>query len=43
MIQCLWDRQVDAIIDVNIGDDDVDMYKHVWELPGNHPYFHKIW
>ena len=26
--QSLWDRQVDAIIDVNIGDADTDKYKY---------------
>ena len=28
MIQCLWDLQVDAIIDVKLGDADADMYKY---------------
>ena len=28
MIQGLWDRQVDAIIDVKLGDADADMYKY---------------
>ena len=28
MVQCLWDRQVDAIIDVKIGDADADSYKY---------------
>ena len=28
MIQGLWDRQVDAIIDVKLGDSDAETYKH---------------
>ena len=28
MIQSLWDRQVDAIIDVKLGEADVDSYKY---------------
>ena len=28
MIQVLWDRQFDAIIDVKVGDDDADTYKY---------------
>ena len=28
MVQGLWDRQVDAIIDVKIGDADADSYKY---------------
>ena len=28
MVQGLWDRQVDAIIDVKLGDADVDSYKY---------------
>ena len=28
MVRGLWDRQVDAIIDVKIGDADSDMYKY---------------
>ena len=28
MIQGLWDRQVDAIIDVNLGDADTDTYNY---------------
>ena len=28
MILVLWDRQVDAIIDVKLGDDDADNYKY---------------
>ena len=28
IIGCLWDRQVDAIIDVKLGDADADTYKH---------------
>ena len=28
MIRGLWDLQVDAIIDVNIGDAETDMYKY---------------
>ena len=28
MIRGFWDRQVDAIIDVNFGDTDADMYKY---------------
>ena len=28
MIRGLWDRQVDAIIDVKLGDADVDTYKY---------------
>ena len=27
-VHCLWDCQVDAIIDVNLGDADADMYKY---------------
>ena len=39
MIQGLWDRQVDAIIDVKLCDADTDTYKHRWVLPGNYPVF----
>ena len=28
IIQCIWDRQVDAIIDVKLGDADADTYKY---------------
>ena len=28
MIQCLWNRQVESIIDVKPGDDDADTYKY---------------
>ena len=28
MIQGLWDRQVDDIIDINLGDDDPDTYRY---------------
>ena len=28
MIEGLWDRQVDAIIDVKLGDSDTDTYKY---------------
>ena len=28
MVQGLWDHQFDAIIDVNLGDFDVDTYKY---------------
>ena len=28
MIRVLWDFQVDAIIDVNLGEADTDMYKY---------------
>ena len=28
MIQDLWDRQVDAIIDVKLGENDADTYKY---------------
>ena len=37
MIRGLWDRQVDAIIDVWLGDAGADMYKHepMTKLPAN--------
>ena len=28
MFQCLWDHQVDAIIDIKLGDSDFDSYKY---------------
>ena len=28
MVQVLWDRQFDAIIDIKIGDADADSYKY---------------
>ena len=28
MVRVLWDRQVDAIIDVKLGDADTDSYKY---------------
>ena len=28
MVQVLWDRQVDAIIDIKLGDSDTDTYKY---------------
>ena len=28
MIQCLWDRQIDDIIDIKLGDADADTYKY---------------
>ena len=28
MIRCLWDCQVDAIIDIKLGDNDADTYKY---------------